>query len=211
MTKRQSYFKQNPHLTPNPVIRTEATFLDGRVVVVVGDITHLDVDAIVNAANATLLGGGGVDGAIHRAGGPAILAACQEIRKTQYPQGLPTGEAVITTGGNLPARHVIHTVGPVYGRHDGQEAKLLTACYQNSLALASRQGLSSIAFPAISTGVFGYPQPEAAQVASEAIKSYVLTDDQIREVRLVFFQPSSAEIFLEYQKFGGRSYSRRES
>jgi len=203
VTKRQSYFKQNPHLTPNPVIRTEATFLDGRVVVVVGDITLLDVDAIVNAANATLLGGGGVDGAIHRAGGPAILAACQEIRKTQYPRGLPTGEAVITTGGNLPARHVIHTVGPVYGRHDGNEAQLLSACYQNSLTLASQHGLTSIAFPAISTGVFGYPQPEAAQVASETIKSYVLTDDQIREVRLVFFQRSSAEIFLEYQKFGG--------
>ena len=203
VTKRQTYFKQNPHLTPNPVIRTEATFFDGRVVVVVGDITHLDVDAIVNAANATLLGGGGVDGAIHRAGGPAILAACREIRKTQYPRGLPTGEAVITTGGNLPARHVIHTVGPIYGSHDGNEAQLLSACYQNSLALASRHGLSSIAFPAISTGVFGYPQPEAAQVASETIKSYVLTDDQIREVRLVFFQSSSAEIFLEYQKFGG--------
>jgi O-acetyl-ADP-ribose deacetylase len=202
VTKRQSYFKPNPHLTPNPVIRTEATFLDGRVVVVVGDITHLDVDAIVNAANATLLGGGGVDGAIHRAAGPALLAACQEIRKTQYRQGLPTGEAVITTGGNLPARHVIHTVGPIYGRHDGNEAQLLSACYQNSLALASQQGLSSIAFPAISTGVFGYPQQEAAQVASEIIKSYVLTDDQIRDVRLVFFQSRSAEIFLEYQKFG---------
>lgn len=204
VTKRQSYFKQNPHLTPNPVIRTEATFLVGRVVVVVGDITRLDVDAIVNAANATLLGGGGVDGAIHRAGGPAILAACQEIRKTQYPQGLPTGEAVITTGGNLPARYVIHTVGPVYGRHDGNEAQLLSTCYQNSLALASRHALTTIAFPAISTGVFGYPQPEAAQVASEIIRSYVLRDDQIREVRLVFFQRSSAEIFLEYQRFGSR-------
>jgi O-acetyl-ADP-ribose deacetylase (regulator of RNase III) len=193
------------------VIRTEATFLDGRVVVVVGDITCLDVDAIVNAANATLLGGGGVDGAIHRAAGPAVLAACREIRRTQYPQGLPTGEAVITTGGNLPARHVIHTVGPIYGRHNGNEAQLLSACYQNSLTLASKHGLSSIAFPAISTGVFGYPQPEAAQVASETIKSYVLTDDQIREVRLVFFQRSSAEIFLEYQKFCGRSDSNRGS
>ncbi|HKB66258.1 MAG TPA: O-acetyl-ADP-ribose deacetylase [Pyrinomonadaceae bacterium] len=189
--------------------KTDATFLDGRVVVVVGDITSLDVDAIVNAANATLLGGGGVDGAIHRIGGPAILAACREIRRTQYPQGLPTGEAVITTGGNLPARHVIHTVGPIYGRHDGQEAQLLKACYQNSLTLASQHGLTSIAFPAISTGAFGYPQPEAAQLASEIIKSYVLTDDQIREVRLVFFQVSSAEIFLEYQKFGGRSDSKR--
>lgn len=184
--------------------RTEATFLDGRVIVVVGDITHLAVDAIVNAANATLLGGGGVDGAIHRAGGPAILAACREIRRTQYPQGLPTGEAVITTGGNLPARHVIHTVGPIYGRHDGQEARLLSACYQNSLGIASQHGLTSIAFPAISTGAFGYPQPEAAQVASEIIKSYVLTDDQIREVRLVFIQLRSAAIFLKHQKFAAR-------
>jgi O-acetyl-ADP-ribose deacetylase (regulator of RNase III) len=181
----------------------QQTFLDGRVTVVVADITRLDVDAIVNAANATLLGGGGVDGAIHRAGGPAILAACQEIRNTQYPQGLPTGEAVITTGGNLPAKHVIHTVGPIYGRHDGDEEQLLKACYRNSLALASLHGLSSIAFPAISTGAFGYPQPEAAQVASETIETYVLTDDQIRDVRLVFFQLRSAEIFLEHQKFDG--------
>lgn len=184
--------------------RTEATFLDGRVIVVVGDITHLAVDAIVNAANATLLGGGGVDGAIHRAGGPAILEACQQIRKTQYPRGLPTGEAVITTGGNLPARHVIHTVGPIYGRHDGQEAQLLSACYQNSLTIASLHGLTSIAFPAISTGAFGYPQPEAAEVASEIIKRYVPTDDQIREVRLVFIQLSSAAIFLKHQKFAAR-------
>ena len=148
-----------------------------------------------------------VDGAIHDAGGATILDACREIRRTQYPQGLPTGEAVITTAGDLPAKHVIHTVGPVYGRHDGQEAQLLRACYQNSLSLASRHGLTSIAFPAISTGVFGYPQPEAAQTASEIVKSYVLTDDQIREVRLVFFQLRSAEIFLEYQKFGGREES----
>ncbi|MGH9930039.1 MAG: O-acetyl-ADP-ribose deacetylase [Pyrinomonadaceae bacterium] len=182
--------------------KTEAIFLDGRVVLVVGDITLLYVDAIVNAANSTLMGGSGVDGAIHRAGGPTILEACREIRRTKYPDGLPTGEAVITTAGNLPARHVIHTVGPVYGRHDGREAQLLTACYQNSLALAARRDLTSIAFPAISTGVFGYPQAEAAQVSSEIIKSYLLTDDQIREVRLVFFQLHSAEIFLEYQKFG---------
>ena len=182
--------------------RTEATFLDGRVIVVVGDITHLAVDAIVNAANATLLGGGGVDGAIHRAGGPAILAACREIRRTQYAQGLPTGEAVITTGGNLPAKHVIHTVGPIYGQHDGLEAELLRACYRNSLALAEQQELTSIAFPAISTGAFRYPQPQAAQVASEIIKSYVEMNDQIREVRLVFFDLSYARIFLEHQKFG---------
>src|SRR6185295_10014404 len=111
----------------------ERTFLNGRVRVLVGDITRQDVDAVVNAANSTLFGGGGVDGAIHRAGGPEILEACREVRRTQYPEGLPTGEAVITSAGNLPARFVIHTVGPVYGRHDGREAQLLASCYRNSL------------------------------------------------------------------------------
>jgi O-acetyl-ADP-ribose deacetylase (regulator of RNase III) len=183
------------------VIPTEETFLDGRVVVVIGDITRLDVDAIVNAANSTLMGGGGVDGAIHRVGGPAILEACREIRRTDYPKGLPTGEAVITTAGNLPAQHVIHTVGPIYGRHDGRESELLASCYLKSLQLAAEHSLKSIAFPAISTGAFGYPQVEAAQVSSEAIANYFLTDNQISEVRLVFIQPHSAKLFLKHQKF----------
>ncbi|HEX9425390.1 MAG TPA: O-acetyl-ADP-ribose deacetylase [Pyrinomonadaceae bacterium] len=179
------------------------TFLDGRVVVVIGDITHQDTDAIVNAANWTLLGGGGVDGAIHRAGGPAILAACEEIRRTQYPKGLPTGESVITTAGNLPARYVIHTVGPVYGRHDGREAQLLANCYKNSLRLAASNSLSSIAFPAISTGAFGYPQSEAAAVSSEAIKEFLVNDEMqtVQEVRLLFFQPGHANSFLKHHKF----------
>src|SRR5215218_2135436 len=112
------------------------TFLSGRVTVLTGDITTQDVDAIVNAANSSLLGGGGVDGAIHRAGGPKILAECRQIRATTYPQGLPTGEAVITSGGNLPAKYVIHTVGPIYGRNPEREGELLAACYQNSLRLA---------------------------------------------------------------------------
>ena len=183
------------------MIPTEETFLDGRVVVVIGDITRLDVDAIVNAANSTLMGGGGVDGAIHRVGGPAILEACREIRRTDYPKGLPTGEAVITTAGNLPAQHVIHTVGPIYGRHDGRESELLASCYLKSLQLAAEHSLKSIAFPAISTGAFGYPQVEAAQVSSEAIANYLLTDNQISEVRLVFIQPHSAKLFLKHQKF----------
>ncbi len=127
------------------------------MVVAVGDITRLQVDAIVNAANSSLMGGGGVDGAIHQAGGRAILEACRELRQTKYPQGLPTGEAVITTGGDLPARHVIHTVGPIFGQHRGEEAALLAACYTNSLKLAASHSLQSIAFPAISTGAFGYP------------------------------------------------------
>src|ERR1044071_3509197 len=120
------------------------SFLTGKVLVKVGDLTKENVDAIVNAANGTLLGGGGVDGAIHRAGGPEILKECQEIRRTVYPNGLPTGLAVITTGGNLPAKHVIHTVGPIYGRQPDREAELLAACYQNSLLLARRHSISSI-------------------------------------------------------------------
>jgi len=183
------------------VTRDNETFLDGRVAVVVGDIPLEDVDAIVNAANSTLSGGGGVDGAIHRAGGPAILDACREIRRTQYPDGLPTGEAVITPAGNLPARYVIHTVGPIYGRHAGKEAHLLAACYQNSLRLAASRSLSSIAFPAISTGVFGYPPAEAATGSSAAVAEFLLADQTLREVRLVFFQQRDADTFLKNHTF----------
>ena len=177
------------------------TFLNDRVLVIVGDLTRQHVDVIVNAANSSLMGGGGVDGAIHRAGGPAILEACREIRRTQYPAGLPTGEAVITPGGNLPAGHVIHTVGPVYGRHRGREAELLAACYTNSLRLAAIRSLTSIAFPAISTGVFGYPLPEAAAVSSAALMEYLAADEIIKEVRLVFFQRGGADVFLANQGF----------
>jgi O-acetyl-ADP-ribose deacetylase len=177
------------------------SFLAGRVLVVVGDITHQDVTAIVNAANSTLFGGGGVDDAIHRAGGPEILEECQEIRRTVYPHGLPTGQAVITTGGKLPARYVIHTVGPIYGREPERESELLASCYQNSLLLARQHPISSIAFPSISTGVYGYPKTEAAKVASAAIKSFLTADEEIKEVRLVFFQQRDARVFLEYQEF----------
>jgi O-acetyl-ADP-ribose deacetylase len=180
---------------------SEQLFLKGRVVVLIGDITHQNVDAIVNAANSTLLGGGGVDGAIHDAGGPQILKECEEIRKTTYPTGLPTGEAVITTAGNLPAQYVIHTVGPIYGRDKGRESELLTACYQNSLLLASRHLLSSIAFPSISTGAYGYPLPEAAAVSSEAIKESLAENDIIQQVRLVFFNQRDARVFLVNQRF----------
>jgi O-acetyl-ADP-ribose deacetylase (regulator of RNase III) len=179
----------------------EQRFLGGRVVVTLGDITRQDVGAIVNAANSTLMGGGGVDGAIHRAGGPEILEACREIRRTQYPDGLPTGEAVITTAGNLPAQRVIHTVGPIYGRHRGREAQLLAACYQNSLRLAAKHSLTSIAFPAISTGIFGYPPSEAAAVSSEAVAEYLAGDETLTEVRLIFFQQRDAEAFLKNHKF----------
>jgi O-acetyl-ADP-ribose deacetylase len=183
----------------------EQTLLGGRLVVMTGDLTRQDVDVVVNAANSTLLGGGGVDGAIHRAGGPEILEACREIRRRQYPAGLPTGEAVITTAGNLLARHVIHTVGPIYGQHNGLEAQLLAACYENSLRLADRHSLTSIAFPAISTGAFGYPRHEAAKVSSEAIQRYLQEPGDLkttlREVRLIFLQRSDADKFLKHYQF----------
>ena len=168
---------------------------------IVGDITRQDVDAIVNAANSSLMGGGGVDGAIHHAGGPAILEACREIRRTQYPAGLPTGEAVITTAGNLPARYVIHTVGPVYGEHNGREAQLLAACYKNSLRLAATHSLTSIAFPAISTGVFGYPLSEAAAVSSQAVMEHLADDDIVKEVQLIFLKRGDADAFLANHQF----------
>jgi len=164
------------------------------IVIKVGDITREEVDAIVNAANSSLIGGGGVDGAIHRAGGPAILEACRRIRATTYPDGLPTGEAVITTGGNLPARFVIHTVGPIYGNHGGQEAPLLAACYENSVALAARHDLTTLAFPAISTGVYGYPKEDAVRVSIEALKRALATHASIREVRLVYFSDADAAL-----------------
>lgn len=179
----------------------ESLFLDGRVTVIVGDITKQDVEAIVNAANSSLLGGGGVDGAIHRAGGPAILEECREIRRTRFPQGLPTGEAVVTTGGNLPALYVIHTVGPIYGEDRGKEAELLANCYHNSLTLAVEKNVTSVAFPSVATGVYGYPREEAAEISSRTIENFLSTDRQLKEVRLVFFQAGDAEIFLKNQKF----------
>ncbi|MBA2705529.1 MAG: O-acetyl-ADP-ribose deacetylase [Blastocatellia bacterium] len=180
---------------------SEQKFFAGRVVVSVGDITKQEVDAIVNAANSSLMGGAGVDGAIHRVGGPAIIAACREIRRTSHPQGLPTGEAVITTAGELPARHVIHTVGPIYGQQGGLEAELLASCYQNCLSLASQNSLTSIAFPAISTGAYGYPLDEASPVSSTVISKFLAGDSTLQQIRLVFFRSLDAETFLKHHKF----------
>ena len=184
-------------------------FLSGRVSIIVGDIARQETDGIVNAANSTLLGGGGVDGVIHRAGGAQILEECRVIRNKRYPKGLPTGEAVITTGGMLPARFVIHTVGPIWGQHAGHEAELLAACYSNSLALACEHKLASIAFPAISTGAYGYPPHEAARVASRAIRKFLSPEGggmagrhaKLEEVRLVFFSESDSHMFLRHHKF----------
>lgn len=167
-----------------------------RLIIKSGDITDEAVDAIVNAANSTLLGGGGVDGAIHRRGGPAILEECKRIRATIHPNGLRTGEAVITTAGDLPAKYVIHTVGPIYGQHDGREPELLADCYRNSIRLAITHGLASIAFPSISTGAFRYPKHEAARVVSATVTELLETYDM--EIRLVFFSQTDAEAFQKH-------------
>ena len=177
------------------------SFLHGRVVVKVGDITREAVDAVVNAANGSLMGGGGVDGAIHRAGGPAILDECKTLRATRYPDGLPTGGAVLTTAGSMAARHVIHTVGPVYGSGGADKVEKLARCYRNSLRIAAEEGLATVAFPAISTGIYGYPMDEAAAVSSRAISDSLRSSPSIREVRLVFFLPRDAEMFLRHQAF----------
>jgi O-acetyl-ADP-ribose deacetylase len=173
-----------------------ARFLHDRLIVKVGDITDEDTDAIVNAANSSLLGGGGVDGAIHRRAGPKILEECREIRRKEYPNGLPTGHAVATSGGDLAAQYIIHTVGPIYGQNNGHDARLLADCYQNSLQLAADLGLVSIAFPAISTGIYGYPLEEAAEVSSTAIRAFLGTPATISQVRLVFYSRENADVFL---------------
>jgi O-acetyl-ADP-ribose deacetylase len=179
----------------------QTEFLNNRVIIKVGDITKEDADAIVNAANSTLLGGGGVDGAIHAAGGKQILEECRKIRREKYPQGLPISEAVITNGGNLTAKFVIHTVGPVFGIDKENEAQLLGNCYRNSLRLAVENDLQTIAFPSISTGAFGYPKHQAAAVSSEAIMDFLSSDRQIKQVRLVFFSEPDAQKFLKHQTF----------
>ena len=161
------------------------------ITLVRGDITAQEVDAVVNAANASLLGGGGVDGAIHRRGGPAILEACREIRETDWPDGLPIGEAVATIGGDLPARWVIHTVGPIYGRSD-RDADLLAACHTSSLRVADGLGASSVAFPAISTGAFGYPVNDAAMIAVATTRR---ASTAVDEVRFVLFDEVSYDAF----------------
>ncbi|HEY4369309.1 MAG TPA: O-acetyl-ADP-ribose deacetylase [Steroidobacteraceae bacterium] len=184
-------------MTQSPLMHE---FLAGRVVVVTGDITDLAVDAVVNAANSTLLGGGGVDGAIHRRGGPAILEACREIRRTQYPDGLPAGEAVITTAGKLPSQYVIHTVGPIWGTDPDPEG-LLASCYRNCIGLADSRGLAELAFPAISTGAYGYPKAQAARTASLAITATLASCRTVRRIQLVFFAAADAEIFVRHQQF----------
>ena len=182
-------------------------FMNGRVLVKTGDITREASDVIVNAANSSLMGGGGVDGAIHRVGGPDILEECKRIRKERYPEGLPTGQAVITTGGRLPAKFVIHTVGPAWFGGTRGEDKYLNDCYWNSLRLATENDLRTVAFPAISTGVYRFPRERAAMVSSEAVKDFLEHDTTIERVIFVFFSGSpdfedDARVFVKNQKFG---------
>lgn len=165
--------------------------------VITGDITRQEVDAIVNAANRSLLGGGGVDGAIHRRGGPAILEACKKIRQESYPDGLPTGQAVATTGGDLPARFVIHTVGPIYDSDPAPEAHL-AECYRNSFLKAVEVGAESLAFPGISTGVYGFPKARAAAIALETLRAELAAQPgKIGKILLVAFSPADAEILKQ--------------
>jgi O-acetyl-ADP-ribose deacetylase len=165
-----------------------------------GDITDVDADAIVNAANSTLLGGGGVDGAIHHKGGAKILEECKLIKETEWPDGLPTGKAVITSGGNLKAKHVIHTVGPVWLGGFHVEAELLKQAYRNTLKLAASKGLRNIAFPSISTGAYGYPVEEASRVALSTVKSFLENEDKIEKVTFVLFSDKIYEVYLKTAK-----------
>lgn len=160
-----------------------------------GDITMQDTDAVVNAANSSLMGGGGVDGAIHRAGGPQILAECEAIVGRQG--NCPTGEAVITTGGRLPARYVIHTVGPVWHGGAANEEHLLANTYHNSLALAVRHGLKSIAFPSISTGAYGFPVEQAARIALETVIAFVEKHPALEEIRFIVFSKEDYRVYAD--------------
>lgn len=164
-----------------------------RIIFLSDDITRQDTEAIVNAANSSLLGGGGVDGAIHRAGGPQILEECKQIRARQG--GCPTGHAVITTGGNLPARYVIHTVGPVWHGGNHGEADLLCNAYRNSLIIARETGIQSISFPSISTGAYRFPVEKAAGIAVATIKEFVSKFDIPSEIRFVLFNDRDLQIY----------------
>ncbi|MEU4701689.1 O-acetyl-ADP-ribose deacetylase [Nonomuraea dietziae] len=162
-----------------------------RITTVQGDITEQEVDAVVNAANSSLMGGGGVDGAIHRRGGPAILDECRALRASRYGSGLPTGQAVATTAGNLPARWVIHTVGPVHSRDEDRGA-LLASCYRESLKVADSLGAATVAFPAISAGIYGWPMDDAARVAVTTVRA---ASTSVEEVRFVLFGADALAAF----------------
>ena len=168
--------------------------METKITILKTDITKLEVDVIVNAANSSLMGGGGVDGAIHRAGGPGIVAECREIIKRQGP--CEPGEAVITTAGNLPAKKLIHTVGPVWHGGKANEASILCNCYLNSLKIVLKNGFKTVAFPNISTGIYGYPKAKAAQVAIEAIHEFIDSNPgKINEIIFVCFDEENFQLY----------------
>ncbi|MER7817441.1 O-acetyl-ADP-ribose deacetylase [Streptomyces sp. NPDC096153] len=165
------------------------------ITLVRGDITEQDVDAVVNAANSSLLGGGGVDGAIHRRGGPEILEECRRLRASHYGKGLPTGQAVATTAGRLPAQWVIHTVGPVHSRSEDRSEQL-ASCYRESLRVADELGARTVAFPAISTGIYGWPMDDGARIATETVRNTGTTS--VEEVRFVLFDEPAYDAFAAH-------------
>lgn len=166
-----------------------------KISLILGDITEMSTDAIVNAANSSLMGGGGVDGAIHRKGGKKILEECLQIRNRQG--GCATGEAVITTAGNLPSKYVIHTVGPVWNGGSQGEPELLRKCYLNSLKVAVEHNLKSVAFPNISTGIFGYPKDLAADIAIQAVNDFAQDSVEIEQVFFICFGQENYDLYLE--------------
>jgi O-acetyl-ADP-ribose deacetylase (regulator of RNase III) len=173
---------------------------NAKLELVKGDLTDVEADAIVNAANSTLLGGGGVDGTIHRKGGPQILEECKHLRATEWPDGLPTGCATITSGGNLKAKYVIHTVGPIWRGGFYEEGKLLKQAYRSSLKLAVTNRLKTVAFPSISTGAYGYPVEEASRIAVGAVKEFLEKEDKLEKVSFVLFSDRDFGIYLKAAK-----------
>jgi len=167
---------------------------DGRMQLHIGNITKLEVDAIVNAANRRMLGGGGVDGAIHRVAGPELMEACRAVEEVEPDVRCPTGDARITPGFKLPAKHVIHTVGPVYSGKS-QDAELLASCYRSALTLAAEHGVETIAFPCISTGIYGYPKDEAADIALAVVRKWLDEHDMPRRVTFCCFSEDDGEVY----------------
>jgi len=174
---------------------TEFHVGNAKVCLVQGDITDMETDAVVNAANSSLMGGGGVDGAIHRSGGPSILEQCKRLRAREWPGGLPTGKAAVTTGGNLKAKYVIHTVGPIWRGGNQREPELLAEAYRNSLKLAVSKKLKTVAFPSISTGAYGYPIEKASRIALATVKDFLERKDNLNKVMFVLFSRDDMEVY----------------
>jgi O-acetyl-ADP-ribose deacetylase (regulator of RNase III) len=177
-------------------METIGEYLDGRLVVAVGDITRFQGDGIVNAANSSLAGGGGVDGAIHHAAGPELMAACRALRAADWPDGLPTGKAVLTGPGKLPLKGIIHAVGPIWRGGTAFEAELLASAYTASLHIAARENWASLAFPAISTGVYGYPKDQAARISWNVLSGFLKASAVPAKIILVYFSRPDSRFFL---------------